>query len=271
MSEIIFRDTAATGRRSVFRSELSAPVSAGATAFMLKAGDGARLPSIPSGKVIVLRLGLDAEFDPVVVTGRSGDVCACLAVPSDWPAGTLVIAAAMAEVFESFVQRGEIGTASSFDAADFVQASALGATVATLVAGTVPATQLPSYVDDVLEFADLAAFPATGEQGKIYVAIDSNLTYRWSGSVYVQIVSSPGSTDSLAEGTVNLYYTTVRVNGVIDSRLASIPTATTGTNNGQAANTAFVQQEIAAGGFATAASVPSLVPTDLYYDNWLFG
>ncbi len=60
--------------------------------------------------------------------------------------------------------------------------------VATLGAdGKVPSTQLPSYVDDVLEFTNKAAFPATGETGKIYVALDTNLTYRWSGSTYVEI------------------------------------------------------------------------------------
>lgn len=55
---------------------------------------------------------------------------------------------------------------------------------ADLVGGFIPSSQLPSYVDDVLEFANLAAFPATGESGKIYVALNTNLTYRWTGSVY---------------------------------------------------------------------------------------
>jgi hypothetical protein len=54
----------------------------------------------------------------------------------------------------------------------------------------VPAAQLPSYVDDVLEFANLAAFPATGETGKIYVALDTGKVYRWSGSAYVEISPS---------------------------------------------------------------------------------
>lgn len=58
---------------------------------------------------------------------------------------------------------------------------------ADLVAGKVPASQLPSYVDDVLEYANLAAFPVTGETGKIYVAIDTGNSYRWSGSVYTKI------------------------------------------------------------------------------------
>lgn len=49
---------------------------------------------------------------------------------------------------------------------------------------------LPSYVDDVLEFDSISAFPTTGERGKIYVALDSNLTYRWTGSQYTEISKS---------------------------------------------------------------------------------
>jgi hypothetical protein len=53
--------------------------------------------------------------------------------------------------------------------------------------GTVPASQLPSYVDDVLEVANLAAFPTVGNSGKIYIALDTNFMYRWSGTVYIEI------------------------------------------------------------------------------------
>ena len=56
--------------------------------------------------------------------------------------------------------------------------------------GKVPSSQLPSFVDDVLEYASLSAFPATGETGKIYIALDTNKTYRWSGSAYVEISES---------------------------------------------------------------------------------
>ena len=63
-------------------------------------------------------------------------------------------------------------------------------TKADLVGGKVPSSQLPSYVDDVLEFANLASFPATGESGKIYIAIDTNITYRWSGTGYAEISAS---------------------------------------------------------------------------------
>ena len=56
--------------------------------------------------------------------------------------------------------------------------------------GQVPASQLPSFVDDVLEYADKGEFPQTGESGKIYVSLDDNLTWRWSGSGYVEISKS---------------------------------------------------------------------------------
>ena len=72
--------------------------------------------------------------------------------------------------------------------------------VATLDSGgKVPTSQLPAYVDDVLEYANQAAFPATGETGKIYVALDTNKTYRWSGSAYIYITS--GAVDSVAGKT----------------------------------------------------------------------
>ena len=73
-------------------------------------------------------------------------------------------------------------------------------TKADLVGGKIPSSQLPSFVDDVLEFANLASFPTTGESGKIYIALDTNLTYRWGGSSYVVMSSSLalGETSSTA-------------------------------------------------------------------------
>ena len=61
---------------------------------------------------------------------------------------------------------------------------------ADLVGGKVPSSQLPSYVDDVVEVANYAALPATGETGKIYVVLDTNKIYRWSGSAYIEIADS---------------------------------------------------------------------------------
>jgi len=56
--------------------------------------------------------------------------------------------------------------------------------------GRVPTGQLPSYVDDVLEFASFAALPGTGETGKIYISQDDNKTWRWSGTAYAEISAS---------------------------------------------------------------------------------
>ena len=61
---------------------------------------------------------------------------------------------------------------------------------APLSGGLIPSQYLPSYVDDVVEYSTLSAFPATGESGKIYVALDTNLTYRWGGTSYVEISPS---------------------------------------------------------------------------------
>ena len=75
--------------------------------------------------------------------------------------------------------------------------------------GKVPAAQLPSYVDDVLEYSTKAQFPQTGETGKIYVSKDTNLTYRWTGTQYLEISQSLalGETPSTAysgdKGKVN--------------------------------------------------------------------
>ena len=66
--------------------------------------------------------------------------------------------------------------------------------------GKVPSSQLPSYVDDVLEFTNFNTFPIEGESGKIYIAVDTNRTYRWSGTQYTEISSSLslGETSSTA-------------------------------------------------------------------------
>jgi hypothetical protein len=85
----------------------------------------------------------------------------------------------------------------------YVRADKVGAKngVASLgTDGKVPAAQLPSFVDDVLEYTNRGAFPTTGETGKIYVDIGNGKTYRWGGTTYVEISSSLalGTTSSTA-------------------------------------------------------------------------
>lgn len=84
--------------------------------------------------------------------------------------------------------------------------------------GKVAAAQLPAYVDDVLPYANFAAFPVSGTTSIIYVAEDTNKTYRWSGSAYIEISASPGTTDAVTEGSTNLYFTNTRA----DTRVTTL-------------------------------------------------
>lgn len=80
--------------------------------------------------------------------------------------------------------------------------------------GLVPSSQLPSYVDDVIEVSTFSALPNTGESGKIYITQDTNLTYRWSGTAYVEISQSLalGETSSTAYAGDKGKATTDKVN-----------------------------------------------------------
>lgn len=113
--------------------------------------------------------------------------------------------------------------------------------VATLgTDGKVPSGQLPSYVDDVLEYDKKSSFPATGETGKIYVTKDTNLTYRWSGTAYVEISSSLaiGETSSTAYAGDKGKALAVRVTAVEgkastnESNISSVGTRVTNLENG---------------------------------------
>lgn len=88
--------------------------------------------------------------------------------------------------------------------------------------GKVPSAQLPSFVDDVVEAANFAALPGTGETGKIYTTLDTNNAYRWSGSAYVEIAASPGTTDEVTEGSTNLYFTNARADNRADGRITAL-------------------------------------------------
>jgi hypothetical protein len=113
-----------------------------------------------------------------------------------WIVATFIAATAVAEgaTPKLVLQDGSLLDQSTFQpAGSYVLASEKGANngVATLGAdGKVPSSQLPSFVDDVIEAANFAALPETGEAGKIYVTLDDNKTYRWGGSAYVEISAS---------------------------------------------------------------------------------
>lgn len=73
---------------------------------------------------------------------------------------------------------------------------------ANILSGEVPSANLPSYVDDVLEYNGTGNFPATGETGKIYLDTSTNFSYRWGGSTYVQIVDGKATWGGI-DGTLS--------------------------------------------------------------------
>ena len=120
-------------------------------------------------------------------------------------------------------------TINAVDSTARIASSLIGAADGVAPLGSdskISSTYLPSYVDDVLEYANLAGFPASGETGKIYVALDTNKTYRWSGSAYIYITS--GAVDSVAgrTGVVTLTSADVGLGNV--SNTAQV-TSVTGT------------------------------------------
>ena len=118
--------------------------------------------------------------------------------------------------------------------------------------GLVPTSQLPSYVDDVLEYDKLINFPVTGQTGKIYVDTTTNKTYRWSGTAYVEISAS------LALGTTSQtayrgdYGNTAYTHATDSSRL------TTATSSGLYKVAATAQGHIASLTAVTKADITAL-------------
>ena len=114
---------------------------------------------------------------------------------------------------------------------------------AHLVNGKVPESQLPSYVDDVLEYDNKSDFPTSGETGKIYVDKSTNLTYRWSGSTYIMV----GGGDLNLENGIGLDTLVLKYSGVVDE--AHYASSTTGESDvclGEA-NTSSGKRNIIAG------------------------
>lgn len=131
----------------------------------------------------------------------------------------------------------------------------------------IPASQLPSYVDDVLEYLTLSAFPATGETGKIYIAINQGTAanptrqYRWTGSTYAEINPSPGTTDALAEGSTNLYFSESRVRNTVLTGLSLASSAAVAATDNVLAAFGKIQARLSLLGTAANANVQTS-PTD---------
>lgn len=166
------------------------------------------------------------------------------------------------------IEKGDVGLGNVTNDAQ-VKRSEMGVAsgVATLdTTGKVPASQLPSYVDDVLEYTSQAVFPTTGQSGIIYVDLATNKTYRWGGTDYVEISSSLalGETSSTAyagdKGKANadaIAALQTRV-GNVESKNSTQDTAIqTAQNAADAAQTTATQAKTAAA--TNAAAIEDIV------------
>lgn len=137
-------------------------------------------------------------------------------------------------------------TINAVDATPRIAASEKGAIngVATLdAAGKVLSSQLPSYVDDVKEFENKAAFPETGEADKIYVDIATGDIYRWSGTQYIRINSSVASADTAVKLATARNIAGVPFDGSAD---ITIPAGNVGAFTKEETNTTFLSKADAA-------------------------
>jgi len=106
-----------------------------------------------------------------------------------------IVTSVNTKIGDVVLTKEDIGLGNVDNTADYDKMISLDTQIALnekadLVDGVVPSYQLPSYVDDVLEVANYAALPLVGEVGKIYVTLDNNKIYRWSGSIYIEIASN---------------------------------------------------------------------------------
>lgn len=266
-------------------SSLAAELSAASTLANLAAGQGARFPAPSGGDHFLATLilldgnGAETAWEIVKCTARATDGLTIERAQEGttartWPAGSRIELRTTAGTLDSFtdtaqaaaaapvqsvfgrtgavtLQGADVTGALGFTPLDAAQKSAANGIAPLGSDSKVPAAYLPSYVDDVLEYANTAGFPAIGETAKIYVALDTNKTYRWSGSAYVEISTSPGTTDSLIEGATNLYFTTARARAALSATGAVSYNSATGVisaelTSGYASKTVAVNTTLAA-------------------------
>ena len=142
---------------------------------------------------------------------------------------------------------GDLG----FSASDYLASTLKGANngVAELDgSGLVPTSQLPSYVDDVLEYTNVASFPAVGETGKIYVDTTNDDIYRWTGTQYIQVNDAVSTAD---EATRLSTARTIELTGDVTGSTTfdgsgNVQISTTAASSGVPSGTKMLFQQTAA-------------------------
>jgi hypothetical protein len=187
------------------------------------------------------RHGLSVGTTPIDVIDSSGNLSITVPIANGGTGATSAGAALTAlgaypstnpSGYITGISSGTVTTALGFTPESSANRGAANGYAPLDASSKIASTYLPSYVDDVLEYANLGSFLATGETGKIYVALDTNKCYRWSGSTYVYITS--GAVDSVGGLTGVVTLTGLGLNNVTNESKATMfnnPTFT-GTVNG---------------------------------------
>lgn len=135
---------------------------------------------------------------------------------------------------------------------------------ADLEDGKVPESQLPSYVDDVVEVDGV--FPAEGESGKIYVDKTTDKTYRWTGTQYVMVggddppvLSVNGKTGAVVLAAVDvvssgdIVHSMLDLNAVDGDNIANLSVSTEKLTNGAVSTAKLVDGAVTASKLADSA------------------
>lgn len=180
-----------------------------------------------------------------------------------------------------------MNVASALDqlAANKIATSQKGAAngVAPLNASTkIDSTYLPAYVDDVLEYANLASFPVTGSTGIIYVALNTNLCYRWSGSAYIEISPAPvtsvnGQTNAVSLDATDIPFTptatitSTDVQAAIEEVEANSSASTAAIFQDTKEPTGFINRTDSVTSFVDASRIFTIAPVSTSFSFYIKG
>lgn len=190
-------------------------------------------------KLAGIATGATANTGTVTSVGGTGTVSGLTLSGTVTTSGNLTLGGTLAVTASNFASQSANtvlaapnGSAGKPTFRTLVAADIPSLDAAKITSGTIDAARLPSYVDDVIEAANFAALPGTGESGKIYVCLDTNKTYRWGGSAYTQITS--GAVDSVAgrTGVITLSTSDISGLGTIATQASNSVSITGGTISG---------------------------------------
>ena len=155
-----------------------------------------------------------------------------------------------------------------------------------LVDGLIPSAYIPGSVDEIQEYTNFDSLTSTGSESSnvLYITTNNNKIYRWGGTVYVEIVGSPGSTDSITEGAINKYFTIQRASdaapvqsvanktgdvSLVISDIENLTTSLTSTNTITTAITAKLPTGVSFGSYTNNSVIPLNTPFETILRNML--